>query len=114
MGVAPPTLPFWSTVVIGTALFGLGVSIAVSPLTHAAVGAVSESCAGAASALNHAVVRAAGLAGIALLGMVASGHPVEGFSLEGFRTAMSTCGAVGAACGIGGAFLLKDEEAGTL
>jgi hypothetical protein len=38
----------------------------------------------------------------------------NGLSLEGFRSAMSACGLVGAACGLGGAFLLKDGEAGAL
>jgi MFS family permease len=106
--------PLWSAIVIGTALFGLGVAIAVSPLTQAAIAGVGESCAGAASALNHAVVRAAGLAGIALLGSImgttATGEP----SLDAFRSAMSTCGIVGAAFGLGGAFLLKEEDAGVL
>jgi MFS family permease len=114
IAAAPPALPFWSAIVIGTALFGLGVSLAVSPLTHAAVGAVEQSRAGAASALNHAVVRAAGLAGIAMLGVLAGSGDGNGLSLEGFRSAMSACGLVGAACGLGGAFLLKDGEAGAL
>jgi MFS family permease len=105
-----PSLPFWAIVVIGTALFGLGVSMAVSPLTQAAVAGVGESCAGAASALNHAVVRAAGLVGIALLGSIVGGQAADGLSIEGFRTAMSMCGVVGASCGLGGALLLKDDE----
>jgi MFS family permease len=114
MAASPSTLPFWSAIVIGTALFGLGVSIAVSPLTHAAIAAVGETCAGAASALNHAVVRAGGLAGIALLGALASGQSADSVSLEGFRSAMSTCGLIGAACGVGGAMFLKEEEDGVL
>jgi DHA2 family methylenomycin A resistance protein-like MFS transporter len=83
-------LPVWASIITGTALFGLGVSIAVSPMTQAAISGVGASCAGAASALNHAVVRGAGLAGIALLG------------------------AVGGACGVTGALLLRDEEPGVL
>ena len=114
MAVTPFGWPFWSAIVIGTSLFGLGVAIAVSPLTHAAVGAVGESCAGAASALNHAVVRAAGLVGIALLGSIAAGYPMDAPSLDGFRSAMSTCGFVGASCGLGGALMLRDDEAGIL
>lgn len=106
-------LPLWTAVVIGTAAFGLGVAIAVSPLTQAAVAGVGESCAGAASALNHAVVRAAGLAGIALLGYIMGGSAAEP-SIDAFRSAMSACGVVGAACGLGGAWLLREEEAGVL
>lgn len=112
MAVSVPGVPFWAALVTGTALFGLGVSLAVSPLTQAAVAGISDSCAGAASALNHAVVRAAGLAGIALLGYIigASERP----STDEFRVAMSACGFMGATCGLGGAFLLRDEEAGVL
>jgi DHA2 family methylenomycin A resistance protein-like MFS transporter len=106
-------LPLWAAIVSGTAVFGLGVSMAVSPVTQAAVAAVGESCAGAASALNHAVVRAAGLAGIAALGYIMGGQAAEP-SLETFRIAMSACGLVGASCGISGALLLRDEEAGVL
>ena len=52
-GSWPHPLP-WSHIVLGTAVFGLGISLAVSALTHAAVAAVPETCAGAASGLNHA------------------------------------------------------------
>jgi predicted MFS family arabinose efflux permease len=114
MAASPQALPFWSAIVIGTALFGLGVAIAVSPLTQAAVASVEESCAGSASALNHAVVRAGGLFGIALLGTTMSGHSFGEPALEAFRAAMSTCGVVGASCGVGGALLLKEEEDGVL
>ena len=68
IAASPHPVPFWSRMMVGTGLFGLGLSIAVSTLTHAAVAAVPVTCAGAASGLNHAVVRAAGLAAVALLG----------------------------------------------
>ena len=113
MAMLPQFVPFWASIVIGTALFGLGVSMAVSSLTQAAVASVGESCAGAASALNHAVVRAAGLAGIAWLGTMIGGQ-MDAISIDGFRAAMSTCGVVGASCGLAGALLMKDEEAGVL
>jgi MFS family permease len=113
LAAMPGALPFWLSIVVGTALFGLGVSIAVSPLTQAAVASVSESCAGAASALNHAVVRAAGLAGIAWLGTMFGGQ-AHVISAEGFQTAMSMCGIIGGSFGLAGAFLLRNDEAGTL
>ena len=114
MAASPASVPVWTTIAVGTALFGLGVSLAISPLTQAAVAGVDKSCAGSASALNHAVVRAAGLLGIALLGSIAGSHANDGVALEGFRSAMSLCGAIGATCGLGGALLLRDEEAGVL
>jgi MFS family permease len=114
IALSPETLPFWSRIVVGTSLFGLGVSMAAAPLTHAAVTAVGESCAGTASALNHAVVRAAGLVGIAFVGSMAASHPGDGVSIDAFRSAVSACGVIGASCGLGGALLLKDDQPGVL
>ena len=54
----------------GILLFGLGLSITVSPLTTAVLGAVSSKQAGIASAVNNMVARVAGLIGIALIGLV--------------------------------------------
>lgn len=108
-------LPFWSRIVAGTAAFGLGVSLAVSALTQAAVSAVPEPCAGAASGLNHAVVRAAGLAAIALLGSVAArGGGADAVSPEGFQQAMLLCGVVVVGGSSVSAALVRDEKAGGL
>jgi MFS family permease len=114
MGAGPHPLAFWSRIVIGTTLFGLGISLAVSPLTHAAVSAVPERCAGAASGFNHATVRAAGLAAIALLGFVAADGQSDGVSIDGFRRAMIICGAVVAACGLAGGLTIRNDEPGGL
>ena len=56
----------------GILLFGLGLSITVSPLTTAVLSAVSSKQAGIASAVNNMVARVAGLIGIALIGLVTS------------------------------------------
>ena len=114
MALGPDPLPFWSHIIPGALLLGTGVSLAVSALTHAAVSAVPEGCAGAASGLNHATVRAAGLLAIALLGSLASGGDPDRVSAEGFRRAMLVCGGVVAFGGIASARLLKDEEPGGL
>lgn len=72
-------------------VFGLGLAINVAPLTATALGAVPAERAGAASAINNDVARAAGLIAVAVLPAAAglSGasylHP-EAFS-AGFRTA---------------------------
>lgn len=107
-------LAFWTRLIAGAALFGLGVSMAVSPLTHAAVAAVPEACAGAASGLNHATVRASGLLAIALLGTLAGGSDATGISPEGFRRAMWVCGVLVGAGGLAGGLRIRDEEPGGL
>ena len=111
IGGAPHPIPFWSHIIAGTTVFGLGMSVAVSALTHAAVAAVPADCAGAASGLNHAVVRAAGVMAIAALGSLATPGPSEVISAEGFRHAVWLCAAIVAVGGVAGA-QLRDLEAG--
>jgi len=112
IGSAPDPVPLWSHIIVGTTLFGLGLSIAVSALTHAAVAAVPEECAGAASGLNHAVVRAAGVLSIALLGSIATPAASEAMSTGGFRRAVLICAAIVAAGGVTGTVRLRDDQAG--
>jgi hypothetical protein len=112
MGSAPHPVPFWSHIIVGSALFGLGISLAVSALTHAAVAAVPETCAGAASGLNHAVVRAAGLVAVALLGSLAAPGLSDAISAEGFQRSLLTCAAMVAAGGVVGSALLRDDAPG--
>jgi MFS family permease len=114
MAAGPHPLPFWSRIVCGTALFGLGVSLAVSPLTHAAVSAVPESFAGAASGFNHATVRAAGLVAIALLGSIAADGHSDGMSIDGFRRALVLCGVLVALGGVASGLRIKNDAPGGL
>jgi MFS family permease len=112
IGSASHPVPFWSHVILGTTCFGLGISLAAPALTHAAVAAVPEECAGAASGLNHAVVRAAGLISIALLGSIAAPGTSDVISAEGFQRAVLLCAVVVAAGGLAGSARLRDDEAG--
>ena len=114
MATAPHPLAYWAHIIAGTSLFGLGISLTASPLTHAAVSAVPENLAGAASGLNHAIVRAAGLLAIGLLGFVASDERSAALSIEGFKRAMFICGGVVAAGGLAGALRMRNEEPGGL
>jgi MFS family permease len=114
MGNSPHPLPFWSRIVAGTAIFGFGISLTVSALTNAAVSAVPESCAGAASALNHATVRAAGLFAVALLGSIAAPGFSDVVSADGVQRAMLICAAVVATGGIGSSVLLRNDAPGGL
>ena len=90
IGSSPHPVPFWSHLIAGTSLFGFGLSLAVSALTHAAVAGVPEACAGTASGLNHAVVRAAGLVSVALLGSLAAPGMSNSVSVEGVQRALVT------------------------
>jgi MFS family permease len=112
MAAGSHPLPFWTHIIVGTGLFGLGISLTVSALTHAAVAAVPDRCAGAASGLNHAVVRAAGLVAVALLGSIAAPGVSEAVSAEGVQRALVVCAAVVFVGGAAGIAFLRDEEAG--
>jgi len=57
----------------GLVLFGLGMTITVTPLTSAVLAAVDTAQSGIGSAINNAVSRIAGLVAIAFIGLLATG-----------------------------------------
>jgi MFS family permease len=64
---------FWTQLLPGLVLFGLGMTTTVTPLTSAILAAVDPSQSGIGSAINNAVSRIAGLIAVALAGTVAGG-----------------------------------------
>ncbi|GAB4249453.1 MAG: MFS transporter [Thermoleophilia bacterium] len=95
-GRVEPTFQGYATTVLPSfTLFGLGLAITVAPLTTAALTALDDTHAGLASGVNTAVARVAGLAGIALLPLVAGisggGSIGSGEFSEGFQRAMWIC-----------------------
>ena len=64
---------FWSQLLPGLVFFGLGLTVAVTPLTSAILAAVDPSQSGIGSAINNAVSRIAGLIAVALAGVIAGG-----------------------------------------
>ena len=86
----------WTRALPGAVLFGLGLSIAVTPLTEAALGALDAKDAGVASGVNNAVARLAGLLGVAVVpwaaGLTGAGSGLSPERLDGgFRRAMWIC-----------------------
>ncbi|MGO1409824.1 MAG: MFS transporter [Microbacterium sp.] len=74
---------YWWQVLPGMIVFGLGLSIMVSPLTAAILGSIEPARSGIASAVNNAISRVAGLVSIAAVGTIVGGT----LDLDGFYRA---------------------------
>ncbi|WP_251449177.1 MFS transporter [Microbacterium sp. Marseille-Q6648] len=100
-----PDFSYWTQVLPGTVVFGLGLSLTVSPLTSAILGAIEPERSGIASAVNNAVSRIAGLIVIAALATIVGGElDLEGFHRAAIATAvLMALGGVASFLGIRGA-----------
>jgi hypothetical protein len=72
---------FWTQMLPGLVVFGLGLSMTVSPLTAAILAAVDPAQSGIGSAINNAISRIAGLIAIAFTGVIIGGS----MDFGGFR-----------------------------
>jgi MFS family permease len=75
------TFDFWTQALPGVIVFGLGLSITVSPLTAAVLAAVEPAQSGIGSAVNNAISRIAGLVAVALMGVIVG----TAMNFDGFR-----------------------------
>ncbi len=72
VGFAIDMANYWLGVVVPIALFSVGMTLVVSPLTTAVMNAAPEGKSGAASGVNNAASRIGGLFAVAILGAFAS------------------------------------------
>ena len=95
-------------------VFGIGLAVTVAPLTSTAMGAAPPEHAGAASAINNVVARAAGLIAVAVLPFAAGIAGTSALSprqfAPGFRTAMVIAGIVCAAGGLVAVVLIRNPS----
>ena len=98
------------------ACFGAGLALTVAPLTSTAMQAAPAGNAGAASAVNNVVARAAGLLAVAILpvaaGLAGSRSLSSHAFASGYRTAMVIAGAVCIAGGVLAAATIRDPGDG--
>ena len=78
---------YWTQLLPGIIVFGLGLAATVAPLTSAILGSIKSSQAGIGSAINNAVARIAGLLAIAVIGIFIG----DEVSQNSFHTGLIVC-----------------------
>ena len=90
-----PDAVYWRDVLPAVALFGLGLTVLVAPLTATVLAAVDVRYAGVASGVNNAVARTGGLLAIAalplLVGLSGAGYASPSTVDHAYRLALLCC-----------------------
>ena len=116
MTMAREPFNFATQMLPGLVVFGLGLSMTVSPLTAAVLAAVDPAQSGIGSAVNNAVARIAGLIAIAFTGVIISlgersdGNGVSAVDFAGFRQGALVTAALFAVAGVISAIGIRDAE----
>jgi len=97
---------YWWQVLPGVLVFGIGLTLTVSPLTSAILGSIDSSRSGIASAVNNAVSRVAGLIVIAMLAVIVGGD----LDLNGIHRAMIVTAALLILGGVVSFFGIRNPE----
>jgi EmrB/QacA subfamily drug resistance transporter len=104
---------YLADVLPAVAVFGLGLSLTVAPLTATVLASADVRHAGVASGVNNAVARAAGLLAVAGLpaavGLGAAGYHSPVLLTSGFRSAMIVCAVLLGASSVLTAALIDDK-----
>jgi EmrB/QacA subfamily drug resistance transporter len=97
---------FWTQMLPGLVVFGVGLSVTVSPLTAAILAAVDPAQSGIGSAVNNAISRVAGLIAIAFTGVIIGGA----VDFDGFRQGALVAAGLLAVAGVISALGIRNEE----
>jgi hypothetical protein len=106
MTMAREPFDFWTQMLPGLVVFGLGLSMTVSPLTAAILAAVDQAQSGIGSAVNNAVSRIAGLIAVAFTGVIIGGA----VDFAGFRQGALVTAALFAIAGIISAIGIRNAQ----
>lgn len=106
MTTAQAPFDFWTQMLPGLVVFGVGLSVTVSPLTAAVLAAVDPAQSGIGSAVNNAVSRVAGLIAVAFTGVIVGlgrsddGTASTAMDFAGFRYGAVAVAVLFAAAGV--------------
>ncbi len=110
-----PRASYWTDVLPGVTLFGLGMTLVVAPLTASVLAAVADRFAGVASGFNNAASRIGGLLAVAalplLVGLSGAGYQMPAALTAAYRAALLWCAGLMVAGAVVAALLAHRPDA---